>query len=94
MRRRRVRDHQPHAVLLCQLFPQIIQIQTYTVAGASITNVQIAILALCVAVMAGLALLVYRTRLGTAMRATGDNPQMVRALGGRERVAARGSTGC
>jgi branched-chain amino acid transport system permease protein len=62
-------------------FPQIIRIQTYTVAGATITNVQIAIVALCVAIMAGLAFLVYRTRLGTAMRATAQNPQVAGLMG-------------
>jgi len=31
--------------------------------------------------MAGLALLVYRTRLGTAMRATAQNPQVARLMG-------------
>ena len=39
-------------------FPQIIESRTYIVFGAAITNVQIAILAICVLVMAGLALLV------------------------------------
>ena len=62
-------------------FPQIIQTRSYTVAGASITNVQIAIVLLCVAIMAGLALLVYRTRLGTAMRATAQNPQVAGLMG-------------
>jgi branched-chain amino acid transport system permease protein len=62
-------------------FPQIIRIQTYTVAGATITNVQITIVALCVAIMAGLAFLVYRTRLGTAMRATAQNPQVAGLMG-------------
>ena len=33
------------------------------------------------AMMAGLALLVYRTRLGTAMRATAQNPQVARLMG-------------
>ncbi len=62
-------------------FPQIIQTRTYTVAGASITNVQVAIILLCVAIMAGLAILVYRTRLGTAMRATAQNPQVAGLMG-------------
>jgi branched-chain amino acid transport system permease protein len=62
-------------------FPQIIQTRSYTVAGASITNVQIAIVLLCVAIMAGLALLVYRTRLGIAMRATAQNPQVAGLMG-------------
>ncbi len=34
------------------------------------------------ALMAGLLLWFFRTRMGSAMRATGDNPQMIRALGG------------
>jgi len=62
-------------------FPQIIRTETYIVAGAAITNVQVAILVLCVAVMAGLAFLVYRTRLGTAMRATAQNPQVAGLMG-------------
>jgi len=44
-------------------FPQIIDNTSYTLGGASITNVQIAIIAVCVALMGGLALLVYRTQL-------------------------------
>lgn len=40
------------------------------------------LLALLCAIVAGLALFAFfRTNLGTAMRATGDNPQMIRALG-------------
>src|SRR5207247_159261 len=35
----------------------------------------------CVAMMAALALLVYRTRLGTAMRATAQNPQVAGLMG-------------
>src|SRR5512139_442890 len=49
-------------------FPQIIKVQSYELGGAMITSVQIAILAISVAMMAGLAALVYRTKLGTAMR--------------------------
>src|SRR5947208_4094087 len=51
-------------------FPQIIRTETYFFLGAGITSVQIVIIGLCFAMMAGLAGLVYRTRLGTAMRAT------------------------
>src|SRR5438045_3185431 len=46
-------------------FPQIMKTTTYTVWGATISNVQIAIISVCVLMMAGLALLVYRTRLST-----------------------------
>jgi branched-chain amino acid transport system permease protein len=62
-------------------FPQIIKTEAYSFFGASITNVQIAIIGVCVAMMAGLALLVYRTRLGTAMRATAQNPQVAALMG-------------
>jgi putative ABC transport system permease protein len=37
--------------------------------------------AICIAVVATLLYLLFRTNLGTAMRATGDNPQMIRAQG-------------
>jgi len=62
-------------------FPQIIQSQTYFIGGAAITTVQIAILAICLTLMAGLAILVYRTPLGTAMRATAQNPQVAGLMG-------------
>ena len=62
-------------------FPQIIRSTTYTLGGASITNVQIAIIAVCIALMGGLALLVYRTQLGTAMRATAQNPHVAGLMG-------------
>jgi branched-chain amino acid transport system permease protein len=62
-------------------FPQIIQSETYTVAGAAVTSVQLAIVVMCVAIMGGLAYLVYRTRLGTAMRATAQNPQVAGLMG-------------
>jgi branched-chain amino acid transport system permease protein len=62
-------------------FPQIIKTQTYFFFGAAITSVQIAIVAICFILMAGLALLVYRTRLGTAMRATAQNPQVAALMG-------------
>jgi branched-chain amino acid transport system permease protein len=62
-------------------FPQIIKAQSYDLAGATITSVQIAILGISVAVMGGLAALVYRTKLGTAMRATAQNPQIAGLMG-------------
>ena len=62
-------------------FPQIIKTVSYHIGGATITNVQIAIMGMSVAMMAGLALLVYRTRLGTAMRATAQNAQVAGLMG-------------
>jgi branched-chain amino acid transport system permease protein len=62
-------------------YPQIIPLQTMNIAGATITGVQIAMLAVSTVMMAGLAFLVYRTRLGTAMRATAQNPQVAGLMG-------------
>jgi len=62
-------------------FPQIIHNRTFDVFGATVSAVQIAIIGICVAMMAGLALLVYRTPLGTAMRATAQNPQVAGLMG-------------
>jgi branched-chain amino acid transport system permease protein len=62
-------------------FPQIIELRTFSFFGATITTVQVAIIAICVAMMGGLALLVYRTPLGTAMRATAQNPQVAGLMG-------------
>jgi len=62
-------------------FPQIIESHTYFIGGAAITTVQVAILAICFGLMAALAILVYRTPLGTAMRATAQNPQVAGLMG-------------
>jgi branched-chain amino acid transport system permease protein len=62
-------------------FPQIIETRTYGFFGAAVSNVQLTIIGVCVAMMAGLALLVYKTRLGTAMRATAQNQQVAGLMG-------------
>ncbi len=62
-------------------FPQILPVRVYEIGGASISLLQIAIIVLCAAMMAGLAFVVYRTRLGAAMRATAENPDMARLMG-------------
>lgn len=62
-------------------FPQIIPLKTYSFLGATVTGVQLAILGICAAIMVGLATLVYRTRLGRAMRATAQNPQVAGLMG-------------
>jgi branched-chain amino acid transport system permease protein len=62
-------------------FPQIIHNRTFIVLGATISALQIAIIGICIAMMAGLAVLVYRTPLGTAMRATAQNPQVAGLMG-------------
>jgi len=58
--------------------------ETIDVAGWSVgaTDAAVLLLALVGAIIGGLALFAFfRTNLGTALRATGDNPQMIRALG-------------
>jgi len=66
-------------------FPQIIELRLYHLGAsetsAAISNVQLAIIATSVAMMAGLLLLVYRTRLGIAMRATSQNPLVAGLMG-------------
>jgi branched-chain amino acid transport system permease protein len=66
-------------------FPQIIAVTPYHFTGhsdgATITNVQIVIIATSVLMMAGLLWLVYRTKLGIAMRATSQNPSVAGLMG-------------
>ncbi|OGA34798.1 MAG: ABC transporter permease [Betaproteobacteria bacterium RIFCSPLOWO2_12_FULL_62_13b] len=62
-------------------FPQIIPLASFEVGGAIITGVQIAIILTSVVMMGGLTLLVYRTKLGIAMRATSQNPQVAGLMG-------------
>jgi branched-chain amino acid transport system permease protein len=62
-------------------FPQIIPLASFEVGGAIITGVQIAIILTSVLMMGGLTLLVYRTKLGIAMRATSQNPQVAGLMG-------------
>ena len=66
-------------------YPQIIEFVPYHLTsnpnGATITNVQIAILIASVAMMMGLLLLVYRTKLGVAMRAVAQNQAVAGLMG-------------
>jgi branched-chain amino acid transport system permease protein len=66
-------------------YPQIIQTVSYHLTtsegGATITNVQIAIIGGSFLMMAGLLMLVYRTKLGVAMRATAQNQQVAGLMG-------------
>jgi branched-chain amino acid transport system permease protein len=66
-------------------FPQIVNVVSYHVTdnpnGATITNVQVVIIVVSVAMMAGLLALVYRTKLGVAMRATSQNQQVAGLMG-------------
>ena len=62
-------------------FPQIIPLVSFTIGGAIITGVQIAIILISLLMMGGLTLIVYRTKLGIAMRATSQNPQVAGLMG-------------
>jgi branched-chain amino acid transport system permease protein len=66
-------------------FPQIIQLKLYHLgnsdSSAAISNVQVAIIVASLAMMAGLLLLVHRTKIGIAMRATSQNPQVAGLMG-------------
>lgn len=66
-------------------FPTIIHVTPYSITGgptpATISNVQIAIILISIVMMAALMLLVHRTKLGIAMRATAQN-QVVAGLMG------------
>ncbi|HZR68644.1 MAG TPA: branched-chain amino acid ABC transporter permease [Burkholderiales bacterium] len=62
-------------------FPPILSVTNYDVAGATITDLQILIVLLSAALMAGLLLIVHRTRLGLAMRATAENLGVAALMG-------------
>jgi branched-chain amino acid transport system permease protein len=66
-------------------FPQVMKTESYALTGsvtsATITNIQIGIIVLSVVMMAGLLVLVYKTRIGIAMRATSQNQQVAGLMG-------------
>ena len=62
-------------------FPPVLDLQVYEWLGATITNVQITIVVVAAASMGGLLLLVNRTRLGRAMRATAQNQEVAGLMG-------------
>jgi branched-chain amino acid transport system permease protein len=62
-------------------FPALLPVSSHQVGGATITDLQIFIVLLAAAIMAGLLFLVHRTRLGRAMRATAQNPEVAGLMG-------------
>ena len=62
-------------------FPEILPSAQHDVFGAIITDLQLLILAVAAAMMVGLLILIQRTRLGRAMRATAENPAMAQLMG-------------
>lgn len=70
-------------------YPSLLPEDPYDLWGASINVTQIAILAITAVTLAGLMLLVHRTPLGRAMRATAENPRVAQLMGVRpDRVIA------
>ena len=62
-------------------FPPLLPVVRYEILGASITNLQILIIVLSCVLMAGLWWLVSRTKLGSAMRATAQAPDVAGLMG-------------
>jgi len=66
-------------------FPQIIELKLYHLgsgdSSAAISNVQVVIILMSFAMMAGLLVLVHKTKIGIAMRATSQNPQVAGLMG-------------
>ncbi|HEX4333370.1 MAG TPA: branched-chain amino acid ABC transporter permease [Usitatibacter sp.] len=66
-------------------FPQIIEFKLFHLgsgdSSAAISNVQIVIILMSFAMMAGLLVLVHKTKIGIAMRATSQNPQVAGLMG-------------
>ena len=62
-------------------FPALLPATPHQFAGATINDLQIFIVLLAGAMMAGLLYLVHRTRLGRAMRATAQNPEVAGLMG-------------
>ena len=62
-------------------FPALLPATPHHFAGATVNDLQIFIVVLAAAIMGGLLLLVHRTRLGRAMRATSQNPEVAGLMG-------------
>jgi branched-chain amino acid transport system permease protein len=62
-------------------FPQILDPRVFDLGGPRISTLQIAIIGIAALMMAGLLLVVHKTRLGTAMRATAQNREVAGLMG-------------
>ena len=62
-------------------FPSLLPKVDFEFAGANFTMIQVIIVLVSAATMGGLLLLVYRTKLGMAMRATAQNPAVASLMG-------------
>ncbi|SDI55576.1 branched-chain amino acid transport system permease protein [Pseudomonas flavescens] len=65
-----------------QMFPQLLPLEPIELAHGAITHVTaLSTIAIALALMLGLLLLIERTRLGRAMRAVAENPQVASLMG-------------
>lgn len=62
-------------------FPQVMPSEPYEIFGALISPTQVMLLVLATIAMAALVLLVEKTRMGRAMRATAENPRVAGLMG-------------
>lgn len=62
-------------------FPQVMPSEPIHIAGALISQTQLILLCVAVLAMVGLALLVEKTKMGRAMRATAENPRVAGLMG-------------
>ena len=67
------RDHRP--------FPDVIERTPVAIGGATITDLEIGMIAIALLLMTGLLIVVEKTRLGRAMRATAQNPEVAGLMG-------------
>jgi branched-chain amino acid transport system permease protein len=61
--------------------PQLLPAERHEILGASFTEIQVIIVLVAAFTMAGLILLVNRTKMGRAMRATAENPAIAGLMG-------------
>jgi branched-chain amino acid transport system permease protein len=62
-------------------FPPVLDPEIYEFGGATVSNVQLLIVVVAAVTMGGLLVLVHRTRLGRAMRATAQNREVAGLMG-------------
>lgn len=62
-------------------FPQIMENASFAIGGAAISTVQIIIILLSLAMMAGMTWFVYRTKFGIAIRATAEDVRVAALMG-------------
>jgi branched-chain amino acid transport system permease protein len=62
-------------------FPAVLSVESYNLGGVIITSLQLTIMGMAALIMAGLLMLVQKTSLGRAMRATAQNPAVAQLMG-------------